>query len=57
VAKSQDSFDVLAIPSLNRAMVLELVRGEFLPCKEGYLTLLGPLQLSFFDTNPAEMQS
>ena len=29
--------------------MLELVRCEFLPCKEGYLTLLGSLQLSFFD--------
>ncbi len=45
------------IPSLNEAMVLELVRCEFLPCKEGHLTLLGSLQLSFFYANQAEMQS
>src|ERR1700692_2094671 len=30
VVKSLDSFDFLAIPSLNKAMVLELVRSEFL---------------------------
>src|SRR5271156_3950505 len=30
VTKSLDSFDFLAIPSLNKAMVLELARCEFL---------------------------
>jgi len=30
VLKSLDSFDFLAIPSLNKAMVLELARSEFL---------------------------
>ena len=29
VVKSLDSFDFLALPSLNKALVLELARGEF----------------------------
>ena len=34
VVKTMDNFDVLAIPSLNRAMMLELVRSEFLLRRE-----------------------
>jgi IstB-like ATP binding protein len=30
VVKSLDSFDFLAIPSLNKLLVLELMRGEFI---------------------------
>jgi DNA replication protein DnaC len=39
VVKSLDSFDFLAIPSLNKAMVLELVRSEFLLRRENVLLL------------------
>jgi DNA replication protein DnaC len=37
VIKSLDSFDFLAIPSLNKAMVLELARSEFLARRENAL--------------------
>src|SRR5579883_2149910 len=39
VIKSLDSFDFLAIPSLNKALVLELARGEFIERKENVLAL------------------
>jgi DNA replication protein DnaC len=39
VIKSLDSFDLLAIPSLNKALVLELARSEFLVRKENLLLL------------------
>ncbi len=39
VVKSLDSFDFLAIPSLNKALVLELARCEFLDRKENLLLL------------------
>jgi DNA replication protein DnaC len=39
VTKSLDSFDYLAIPSLNKTMVLELARCEFLLRKENVLLL------------------
>jgi DNA replication protein DnaC len=39
VLKSLDSFDFLAIPSLNKAMVLELARSEFLARRENLLLL------------------
>ena len=39
VTKSLDSFDFLAMPTLNKAMVLELARGEFLLRKENVLLL------------------
>jgi DNA replication protein DnaC len=39
VVKSLDSCDFLAIPSLNKAMVLELVRCEFLVRRENVLLL------------------
>jgi DNA replication protein DnaC len=39
VVKSLDSFEFLAIPSLNKAMVLELVRSEFLLRRENVLLL------------------
>ena len=39
VVKSLDSFDFLAIPSLNKALVLELTRGEFIDRKENVLAL------------------
>jgi DNA replication protein DnaC len=37
--KSLDSFDFLAIPALNKAMVLELARSEFLLRRENVLLL------------------
>jgi DNA replication protein DnaC len=39
VVKSLDSFDFLAIPSLNKTLVLELARCEFLARKENVLLL------------------
>jgi DNA replication protein DnaC len=39
VVKSLDSFDFLAIPTLNKAMVLELARCEFLTRRENVLLL------------------
>jgi DNA replication protein DnaC len=39
VTKSLDSFDFIAIPSLNKAMVLELARSEFLLRRENVLLL------------------
>jgi DNA replication protein DnaC len=39
VTKSLDSFDFLAIPTLNKAMVLELARCEFLLRRENVLLL------------------
>jgi DNA replication protein DnaC len=39
VVKSLDSFEFLAIPSLNKALVLELARCEFLSRKENLLLL------------------
>src|SRR6201998_3583231 len=39
VVKSLDSFDFLAIPSLNKTLVLELARCEFLDRKENLLFL------------------
>lgn len=39
VVKSLDSFDFLAIPSLNKTLVLELARCEFLARKENLLLL------------------
>ena len=39
VTKSLDSFDFLAMPTLNKAMVLELARCEFLQRKENVLLL------------------
>ena len=39
VVKTMDSFDFLAIPSLNKAMVLELSRCEFLARRENVLLL------------------
>jgi len=39
VTKSLDSFDFLAIPTLNKSMVLELARSEFLLRRENVLLL------------------
>jgi DNA replication protein DnaC len=39
VVKTMDSFDFLAIPSLNKSMVLELARCEFLTRRENVLLL------------------
>jgi DNA replication protein DnaC len=39
VTKSLDSFDFLAIPSLNKALVLELARCEYITRKENVLAL------------------
>jgi DNA replication protein DnaC len=39
VLKSRDSFEFLAIPSLNKAMVLELARCEFIGRRENVLLL------------------
>ena len=37
--KSLDSFDFLAIPSLNKALVLELARGEYVERRENVIAL------------------
>ena len=37
--KSLDSFDFLAIPSLNKALVLELARGEYIEGRENVIAL------------------
>ena len=39
VVKSLDSFDFLALPSLNKLLVLELARGEFIERRECVLAL------------------
>jgi DNA replication protein DnaC len=39
VVKTMDSFDFLAIPTLNKALVLELARCEFLARRENVLLL------------------
>src|SRR5437879_9020740 len=39
VVKSLDTFDFLAIPSLNKALVLDLARCEFIERKENLLAL------------------
>ena len=39
VVKSLDSFDFLAIPTLNKTLVLELARGEYLARKDNLLLL------------------
>jgi DNA replication protein DnaC len=39
VVKTMDSFDFLAIPSLNKTLVLELARCEFLARRENVLLL------------------
>jgi DNA replication protein DnaC len=39
VIKSLDSYDFLALPSLNKALVLELARGEYISRKENVLAL------------------
>ena len=38
--KSLDSFDFLAIPSLNKALVLELARGEYIERRENVISLV-----------------
>jgi DNA replication protein DnaC len=40
--KSLDEFDFTAQPSLNRALVLELARGEFIDRRESVILLGGP---------------
>ena len=37
--KSLDSFDFLALPSLNKALVLELARSEYVPRRENVIAL------------------
>lgn len=39
VSKSLDTFDFLAIPSLNKALVLELARGDYIDRRENLLAL------------------
>ena len=39
MVKSLDSFDFLAIPSLNKVLVLELARCEYIERKENVLAL------------------
>jgi DNA replication protein DnaC len=39
VVKTLDSFEFAAIPSLNKALVLELARGEFIERRENVLAL------------------
>jgi DNA replication protein DnaC len=52
VVKSLDSFDFLAIPSLNKTLVLELARCEFLTRKENLLLLGNSDPVSFCTTWP-----
>jgi DNA replication protein DnaC len=42
VLKTLDTFDFAAQPSINRALVLELMRGEYLPAHENILFLGNP---------------
>jgi len=44
VVKSLDTFDFLAIPSLNKALVLELARCEFIERKDSSGTRSIPLE-------------
>src|SRR5512132_3848260 len=37
--KSLDSFDFTAIPSLNKTLVLELARGEYIACRENAIAV------------------
>jgi len=37
--KSLDSFDVAAIPSLNKTLVLELAHSEYLTCRENVIAV------------------
>ena len=55
VTKSLDSFDFLAMPTLNKAMVLELARCEFLMRRENVLLLGngGPAQTQLAGDPPA----
>ena len=39
VVKTMDSFDFLAMPSLNKTMALELARSEFIARRENVLLL------------------
>ena len=52
VTKSLDSFDFLAMPTLNKAMVLELARCEFLTRRENVLLLGNREPASFCTTWP-----
>jgi len=52
VIKSLDSFEFLAIPSLNKSLVLELARCEFLSRKENLLLLGNSDPVSFCTTWP-----
>src|SRR5215213_4695588 len=40
--KSLDDFDFTAQPSLNRALILELARGEFIERREAVILMGGP---------------
>jgi hypothetical protein len=48
VIKSVDRFDFLAVPSLNKSLVLELARREFRSRKENLLLLGNWAQASVF---------
>ena len=54
VVKTMDSFDFLAIPSVNKTMVLELARSEFLARRENVL-LLAELAEQF-DIHPNQIK-
>ena len=52
VVKSLDSFDFLAIPSLNKSLVLELARSEFIERKENILALGNSARLRAVTSSP-----
>ena len=52
VVKTMDSFDFLAIPSVNKTLVLELARCEFLARRENVLLLGNSGTVSFCTTWP-----
>jgi DNA replication protein DnaC len=52
VVKTMDSFDFLAIPSLNKTLVLELARCEFLARRQNVLLLGNSDPVSFCTTWP-----
>jgi len=47
VVKTLDSFDFLAMPSVNKTLVLELARCEFLARRENLLLLGNPDPVTF----------
>jgi len=52
VIKTMDSFDLLAIPTLNKILVLELARCEFLARRENILLLGNSDPATFCTSSP-----